>query len=349
MPLANSTTKPKPARKHPTAMGSRARALRWTTQPGGLNVPGPGSYDTTPKVAGGLFGRFGEGSGKSDIEWEIYRAKQLPGPADYGPGSPPKIGGGRFNLSKPKNEIDLVIYRAKDIPGPGEYENPAPKSSGGRFNMSKAKTDIEWKMYHAAQQPGAGAYDVPDSFGAGGGVNFASKPVRANYQTTMPDAVLYAHNTIQVSPHTACRTDPAMGRQVVSTQRSEPAFSFGGGKTFNMQEHNMKDSLDFAKRASGRRRDGARDSGGGGGSGAEAGDGHKKSKKEEADELFRKFFGYDPGDSSKKGKHAMISKPRGKIDPRPQTTPGPGHYVLPPTMGPSLTSKTAASFSFPCD
>ena len=65
-----------------------------------------------------MFGRFPEGSGKSDIEWEIYRAKQLPGPADYGPARAPKIG-------------------------------------GGRFNMSKAKTDIEWQMYYAEQKPGA--------------------------------------------------------------------------------------------------------------------------------------------------------------------------------------------------
>ncbi len=40
-------------------------------------------------------------------------------------------------------------------------------------------------MYHAAQKPGAGEYSIPDAFGAGGGVNFACKPIRPNYQTTL--------------------------------------------------------------------------------------------------------------------------------------------------------------------
>ena len=307
----------------------------------------------TPKVKGGLFGRFPEGSGKSDIEWEIYRAKQLPGPADYGAPSPPKIQGGRFNMSVVKNEIDLVTYRAKDIPGPGEYDVKPQKMSGGNFNMSKAKTDIEWQMYYAAQKPGAGAYDVPDSFGTGGGVNFASKPIRGNYQTTLPDAVLYAHTTVRASPHTAFRSDPAMGKQVVSNKRTEPAFTFGGGKSFDLQEHNMKGSLDFAKRASARRKGkkGGRRRGKGknsSGNTANGRGGSVKTKKEEADELFRKFFGYDPGDSTKKGRHALVSKAK-RPAPRPQTTPGPGHYVLPATMGPSKTRLNAPSFSFPTD
>jgi len=338
MPTANNITKPKPARKHPNSLSARQRFFRNIEAPGGLVTPGPGSYDTTPKPKGGLFGRFPEGSGKSDIEWEIYRAKHIPGPADYGAPKAPPIQGGRFNMSKPKNEIDQVIYRAKDIPGPARYNIPdqTAKMGGGKFNMSKAKTDIEWKMYYSAQKPGAGAYDVPDSFGAGGGVNFASKPTRGNYQTTLPDAVLYSHNTIQASPHTACRNDPSFGRQVVSSQRTEPAFSFGGGKTFDMQEHNMRGSLSFAKKASARRKKKAKKKAA-----------RTKNKREEADELFRKFFGYYPGDKSKKGKHVLVSKARRQ--PRPQTTPGPGQYTLPPTMGPSKTRLNAPSFSFPTD
>ena len=335
MPLANSTTKPKAARKHPTSVGARARAHRWKEAPGGLKTPGPGAYKVTLKPSGGLFGRFPEGSGKSDIEWEIYRAKQLPGPGRYSPKLPNSgVSGGRFNTSVVKNEIDLEIYRAKDIPGPGQYDLPdsTKQMGGGRFNMSKAKTDIEWEIYRAAQIPGAGAYNVPDSFGIGGGVNFATKPIRPNYQTTLPDAVLYHHNTVKASPHTSFRSDPALGKQVISTQRTEPAFSFGGGKTFSMHEHNIKNRLRRSKKAAAK---------------ARSRKASKRTKKEEADDLFRKFFGYDPADSTKKGKHRVISKAKRK--PRPQSTPGPGHYVLPSTIGPSRTRKTGPSFSFPVD
>ena len=132
-----------------------------------------------------------------------------------------------------------------------------------------------------------------------------------------------------------------MGKQVLSSQRSEPAFSFGGGKSFDMHEHNMKGSLGFAKRASARRKKKKKKKG-------QAGRQQQpKTKKEEADELFRKFFGYDPGDATKKGRHALVSKR--KKAPRPQTTPGPGQYTLPSTMGPSRTRLNAPSFSFPTD
>ena len=345
MPQVNSTTKPKRPAKHRTSIGARARAHRWTAAPGGVVVPGPGTYDVELKPAGGLFGRFPEGSGKSDIEWEIYRAQQIPGPADYGRPAAPKPSGGRFNLSKPKNEIDLEIYRAKDIPGPGQYD-PKDESfgstGGGRFNMSKAKTDIEWLMYDAAQKPGAGAYNVPDSFGIGGGVNFACKPIKANYQTTLPDAVLYHPMTVQASPHTAFRRDPSIGKQVVSSQRTEPSFSFGGGKTFDMHEHNIKATINRGRKGKKKGRRNLRKAN----VGAERG-GSASRKKAEADDLFRKFFGYDPTDKSKRGKHALVSTAK-KIA-RPVTTPGPGHYKLPPTMGPSRSRRNAPSFSFPQD
>jgi hypothetical protein len=145
MPTSNNITQPKQPKKHPQSVQARARAFRWNEQPGGLVVPGPGTYDVTSKPTGGLFGRFPEGSGKSDIEWNIYRAKQLPGPADYDVVKPMDMSGGRFSLAKPKNEIDLEVYRAKDIPGPGHYNRPDPLDSlsGGRFNMSKAKVSAE--------------------------------------------------------------------------------------------------------------------------------------------------------------------------------------------------------------
>ena len=32
--------------------------------------------------------------------------------------------GGRFNLAKPKSELDFILDRAKELPGPGEYDAP---------------------------------------------------------------------------------------------------------------------------------------------------------------------------------------------------------------------------------
>jgi hypothetical protein len=45
--------------------------------------------------------------------------------------------GGRFNLAKPKSELDFILDRAKELPGPGEYDAPRwPCPNDGRFGKS---------------------------------------------------------------------------------------------------------------------------------------------------------------------------------------------------------------------
>ena len=71
---------------------------------------------------------------------------------------------GRFNNSKSKNYVEWQIYRAKQLPGPGDYHLPTlaeefSRSKRGRFNMSNAKSEIEWMVYEAAGKPSPGSYD----------------------------------------------------------------------------------------------------------------------------------------------------------------------------------------------
>jgi len=95
-------------------------------------------------------GRIATGKPKSDVDWKIYRAKQIPGPGEYD--SPAdKLSGGRFSMSSPKSDVEWVMLRASKIPGPGEYESKVSLPSGGRFSTAKPKTDIEWKMLRASQ------------------------------------------------------------------------------------------------------------------------------------------------------------------------------------------------------
>ena len=95
-------------------------------------------------------GRIATGKPKSDVDWKIYRAKQIPGPGEYD--SPTdKLSGGRFSMSSPKSDVEWVMLRASKIPGPGEYESKVALPSGGRFSTAKPKTDIEWKMLRASQ------------------------------------------------------------------------------------------------------------------------------------------------------------------------------------------------------
>jgi hypothetical protein len=54
----------------------------------------------------------------------------MPGPADYPPPVPPKPSGGKFNMSKPKSDIDWIITRASQMPGPGDTDpGPSPKGA----------------------------------------------------------------------------------------------------------------------------------------------------------------------------------------------------------------------------
>lgn len=118
------------------------------------------SYASVPSNTQGG-GRFNESQSKSDIEWKIHRAKEIPGPGEYVVKTPENKGG-RFNESRPMSDVDVMISRAASLPGPGEYASSPQKMSGGKFNMSNPKSDIDVLIYEAAQSPGPSDYIVKD-------------------------------------------------------------------------------------------------------------------------------------------------------------------------------------------
>ena len=123
-------------------------------------MPGPGEYDVTEtrRIGGG---RISRASGKSDVDWEIYRASQIPGPGAYDPDRAHAVGGGRFSTAKPKTDVDWLVYRAQQLPAPGAYDvDHGRKLAGGRIGKSRAKTELDWVVYRAAQTPGPGAYEA---------------------------------------------------------------------------------------------------------------------------------------------------------------------------------------------
>ena len=60
---------------------------------------------------------------KSDLEWTIWRAKQIPGPnvlKESALGT--HVPGGVFSTSKLPSDIEKRMHNAKKLPGPGTYD-----------------------------------------------------------------------------------------------------------------------------------------------------------------------------------------------------------------------------------
>jgi hypothetical protein len=75
-------------------------------------IPGAGEYDTERSfrsLKGPAGGKFNSSKPKSDIDWTIYRAAQMPGPGEYSPLPSKSKGGGKFNESKPKSDIEVSL------------------------------------------------------------------------------------------------------------------------------------------------------------------------------------------------------------------------------------------------
>jgi hypothetical protein len=126
-------------------------------------IPGPSDY--SPKNLGGLGKgtRFAKSAAKTDLEWQIYHAKKLPGPGTY-KHEAVEMRGGMFNTANSKSELEWDIYRAKQLPGPGEYRARALSGAkGGRISATSPKSEIERLVFEAKLVPGAGDYDPNDS------------------------------------------------------------------------------------------------------------------------------------------------------------------------------------------
>lgn len=106
-------------------------------------------------------GRFSTSKPKSDVEWIIYRSKQVPGPSHYRPKLvKPKVGV-KFSDANPKGDVDWIIHRSKQTPGPGQYALKSTLASGGvKFSDANPKSDLEWTIYNASQVPGPARYNI---------------------------------------------------------------------------------------------------------------------------------------------------------------------------------------------
>ena len=128
--------------------------------------PGPGAYPgaaTDVRIGGG---KFNKGKAKSDLEWQMYRAKQLPGPASYDmpttdvngrSATVSIVGGGKWNRAVSKSGLEWDIYRAQQLPGPDYDTNAAHQYLEGKAGAGPRK---------GARILGRAGYNLPAPFNA---------------------------------------------------------------------------------------------------------------------------------------------------------------------------------------
>ena len=196
----------------------------------GQDSPGPGKYFPDKAYESpGLFGRFSTARPKSDVDVMMYRAKSLPGPGSYDSPAMADVlpQGGVISKGEPKDEIDWIVYAKREIPSPAHYPAPKlPEPGGGGFNMSNPKGWLDWIEYRQKQLPGP-RYNVSLPWDAPQ-YSMQKKYAVGNHQTTMPSAVGFRYNTVQVSPQGKTFKDySAMGAQASTDHVSMPSFSFG--------------------------------------------------------------------------------------------------------------------------
>merc|ERR1711934_353182 len=103
--------------------------------------PCPGIYEIKGVMESSKAGsRMGNANPKTFIEWEMYRAEQLPGPGEYNSRSTLKQSGGGLSRHRPKTALEVAMLRASRLPGPGQYPMRSTlNSSGGRFSTGAAQ------------------------------------------------------------------------------------------------------------------------------------------------------------------------------------------------------------------
>uniref|UniRef100_A0A7S4JSP7 Uncharacterized protein n=2 Tax=Guillardia theta TaxID=55529 RepID=A0A7S4JSP7_GUITH len=125
-------------------------------------IPGPGSYIASNEYELPKGGTWSKFKTKGYCDDVIRKGKETPGPADYPSPKFPPTSGGRISRTRSKTVMDWIELRARDMPGPADIPTPAlPKPSGGRFNVSNPKSDIDWLIYKAARLPGPSSYTLP--------------------------------------------------------------------------------------------------------------------------------------------------------------------------------------------
>ena len=174
--------------------------------------------------------RIAEGNPKSDVDWKIYRASFIPSSAEYNPNASLKgPSGGQFSTAFAKTALEWEIYRAKQLPGPQDYyPKESLKDHSFRFSEARPKSDVEWMMYRAESIPGPAEYNLQNSSnGHGASAKLLGRFERGNYQTTLPDAIQYLHNTVNEKGPNQCREKGSLGFQPDSMKKTAPSFHFG--------------------------------------------------------------------------------------------------------------------------
>ncbi len=133
-------------------------------------VPGPGAYGLKEQNQGRA-PSIGMVKAKSALDWQIYRAAKLPGPAEYSPMNSKLYQSGgtvKFSADNSKSALDWEIYRAKQIPGPAAYsigdqarDGAKNQASAPRFGADESKSMIDWVIHRAKQLPGPQDYPEP--------------------------------------------------------------------------------------------------------------------------------------------------------------------------------------------
>lgn len=133
-------------------------------------VPGPGAYGLKEQNQGKA-PSIGMVKAKSALDWQIYRASKLPGPAEYSPMNSKLYQSGgsvRFSADNSKSALEWEIYRAKQLPGPAAYsigeqarDGAKNKASAPRFGADESKSMIDWVIHRAKQLPGPQDYPEP--------------------------------------------------------------------------------------------------------------------------------------------------------------------------------------------
>jgi len=137
---------------------------RAARQPGPMEY-GPVPTDTyKPTVEHAQLGVSGPQNDLDGV-WNVPENAIKPGPGEYpGVDKGVKIGGGRFNNSRAKSDLEWTIFNAKRLPGPADYDTPTTdvngrsatvsKVGGGKWNRAASKSGLEWDIYRASQLPG---------------------------------------------------------------------------------------------------------------------------------------------------------------------------------------------------
>ena len=163
---------------------------RPTTAPSAFGV----QWQSTLKSPASV--KFPRGRSKSQLEWIIYRAKQLPSPNEYNLGTTiGKMKTGKIGTSRPKTHIEIIESRSRQVPAPDYYQRPKTvdplKLKGVRFSNSFPKNYIEWTEYYAKQLPGPAEYRLPTPKTSGGTFSEARPKTSAGNTTTINEQIGY--------------------------------------------------------------------------------------------------------------------------------------------------------------